>query len=128
MKVIDRTVASNSPQELAIRFLLRHAQCQKTLTARIEGALFTLAADEPLRNKPRMPKEAGRVGEFKADDAARAAASHGTDSQDSFLARFSQAYAAARHSQAPKKALGARSPRADSSSAFLLNGAASAAA
>lgn len=128
MKVIDRTVASNSPQELAIRFLLRHAQCQKTLTARIEGALWKLAVDAPRCNEAHTPQQAISEGEFKAAEAARATPSNGVASEDSLLARFSQAYAAARHSPVPKRALEARSLRTGGTSALHLNGPASAAA
>jgi hypothetical protein len=122
MKVIDSTVASNSPQELAIRFLLRHAQCQKTLTARIEMALWKLAVEA------HTPQHAVSKREFRAADAARAAPSNGVVSEDSFLARFSQAYAAARHSPLPKRALEARSLRTGSTTAHHLSGPTSAAA
>lgn len=128
MKVIDSTVASNSPQELAIRFLLRHAQCQKTLTARIEKALWKLAVDAPRRNEAHTPQQAVSKCEFKAADAARAVPSNGVASEDSFLARFSQAYAAARHSPLPKRALEARSLRTGGTGALHLSGPASAAA
>ena len=124
MKVIDSTVASNSPQELAIRFLLRHAQCQKTLTTRIEGALWKLAVDAPRRNDARTPQQAISKGEFKAADAARATPSNRVAAEGSFLARFSQAYAAARQSPAPK----ARSLRTSGTTAHHLSGPTSAAA
>lgn len=124
MEVIDSTAASNSPQELAIRFLLRHAQCQGTLTAKIEGALWKLAADAQSRNATREPQEATGKDKLEAADAAAATAPNRIAPEGSFLARFSKAYAAARHLPVSK----ARSSRTGGSNAARSSGSASAAA
>jgi hypothetical protein len=88
-EVIDRT-APNSPEELAIHFLLRHAACRMALTEQAgEEALLQALQDA----RPGQPQPTP-AGEPVPSGAAAAAE---VTKDDSCAARFSRAYAAARH-------------------------------
>ncbi len=100
-EVVDWTHATNSPEELAIHFLLRHAECRM--------ALIEQAGDEPLPNHapsrfpPDAPVVLQAVANSRQADELRsrgnAAAARVTEN-DSCAALFSRAYAAARHKPA----------------------------
>jgi hypothetical protein len=87
--VIDRTDPT-SPEELAIHFLLRHAACRMALTGQAaeEALLQALLRAHPGPRPQPAPAPA-------ADAASR------VTRNDSCAARFSRAYAAARHRSAP---------------------------
>jgi hypothetical protein len=107
-EMIDYVNAQNSPQEWAIHFLLRHTECR---TALMSG---TNECDQPV--KP--PLDPGsRLQDVPATDklgnpiAAPTAPARATASGESCAARFSRAYAAARHSSVPNNELGTASRR-----------------
>lgn len=89
-EVIDRTVP-NSPEELAIHFLMRHAACRLALTEQA-GEEALQQALQHARHGQSLPAPA--AGE-PAPDVALAAAEVTKDG--SCAERFSRAYAAARH-------------------------------
>ena len=96
-QVIQDMHAVNSPQEWALHFLLRHAQCRTTLMAGKDAC----AQAEPLTA---LAVPAGQCAEASATDGLgdRFAAQDESDapcaSGDSCAARFSRAFVAARHS------------------------------
>ncbi|MGB6029728.1 MAG: hypothetical protein WBG22_08225 [Rhodanobacter sp.] len=90
-EVIDRT-APNSPEELAIHFLLRHAACRMALTEQAGEETLQQALQHACSGQPQPTSAA--VGEPAPSGAAAAAE---VTKDDSCAARFSRAYAAARH-------------------------------
>lgn len=99
-EVIDRTHTTSSPEELAIHFLLRHAECRKALTGptveeRLHEVLARFPSDafvvEPVIAGSRQPRERVSRGSTRVA---------GVTEDDSCAARFSRAYAAARHNLA----------------------------
>ena len=96
-EVNDRTHASSSPQELAIHFLLRHAECRSALTGqtgadRPYGAIASSRSDGPATHL--VAVELPRSEENRSGKNAVGA---GVTEDDSCTARFLRAYAAARH-------------------------------
>lgn len=107
-EVIDRT-APNSPEERAIHFLLRHAACRQALTGRVGEDAVQQALAQTRAATPAVPPVAASSRGRAALAPARAATTKVTE-DDSCAARFSRAYAAARHKSAPADARwGARS-------------------
>lgn len=90
-EVIDRTVPS-SPQELAIHFLMRHAACRMALTEQA-GEETLQQALQHARSGQSQPAPAA-AGEAVSSVGTAAAE---VTKDDSCAARFSRAYAAARH-------------------------------
>jgi hypothetical protein len=90
-EVIDRT-APNSPEELAIHFLMRHAACRMALTGQA-GEQALRQALQHACSGPSQPAPAA-AGEPAPSIAAAPAE---VTKDDSCAARFSRAYAAARH-------------------------------
>ena len=90
-EVIDRTVP-NSPEELAIHFLMRHAACRLALTEQAGEEALQQALQHACsgRSLP-APAAAGEPA------PSVAAAPNEVTKDDSCAARFSRAYAAARH-------------------------------
>ena len=108
-EMIDYVNAQNSPQEWAIHFLLRHTECR---TALMNG---TNGCDQPV--KPLLDRDSklqGVAATGKRCDPVAAASvpARATASGESCAARFSRAYAAARHSSVPDNELGMASGRA----------------
>jgi hypothetical protein len=88
-EVIDCTPTANSPEELAIRFLLRHAECRMALTGQAAPAgpqdarAVRPALGASHLSVPALRRAAAPVAEVTKDDSC--------------AARYSRAYAAARH-------------------------------
>ena len=105
-EVIDYVNAQNSPQEWAIHFLLRHAECRMALMdetgdgGQSERAKPASAAAAERRDVTATHKPAG-------SDAASGLPLRAVAVEESCAARFSRAYAAARHSRAPENTRGA---------------------
>ena len=99
-EVIDRT-ASNSPEELAIHFLLRHAACRMALTGQADEEALLQAMLRIRRDQQRQDVAAVRTPAPAPVEDAPAA---GVTRDDSCAARFSRAYAAARHRASPADA------------------------
>ncbi|MGB3462325.1 hypothetical protein [Rhodanobacter lindaniclasticus] len=94
-EVIDCT-ASNSPEELAIHFLLRHAACRMALTGQADEEALLQAMLRIRRDQRRQDVAPARTpAPVEAAPAAR------VTRDDSCAARFSRAYAAARHRASP---------------------------
>jgi hypothetical protein len=93
--VIDHTRDIISPEELAIHFVLRHAECRKALTRqtgedRPEGALARLELPAtPINVNARQPGES-----LRSDEPA---VTGEVTRNDTCTERFLRAYAAARH-------------------------------
>ncbi len=105
-EVIDYTHATSSPEELAIHFLLRHAECRKALTGQTGEERLQLALERSRPDAPAVQSSgvySGRSGESLPSSTPP---SGGVTENDSWAARFSRAYAAARHVSA-----GADAPR-----------------
>mgnify|MGYP001046253558 CR=1 FL=1 len=99
-KVIDCS-APSSPEELALHFLMRHAACRMALTSQAGG-------EAPLHSCPSQPRQVATPAHepAPADDVPTAEVTN----YDSCAARFSRAYAAARHRSPPAgKTWGTRS-------------------
>jgi len=98
-EVVDCT-APSSPEELAIHFLLRHAACRMALTGQVdEDALQQALVHARTRQAAtRQPAAAPRESALAPAGGAPVA---GVTKDDSCAARFSRAYAAARHMPAP---------------------------
>ena len=96
-QVIDRSHASSSPEELAIHFLLRHAECRSALTgSRGEDRPYDASAP-PGPNVPAthpVPVDSRRSEESRP---SKSAAEARVTKDDSCTARYLRAYAAARH-------------------------------
>jgi predicted aldo/keto reductase-like oxidoreductase len=108
-EVIDSTNVTCSPEELAIHFLLRHAACRKALTGpTIEDRLHEALA----RSRPETPivEALGARSHQPHERVSRASTPVAEVTEnDSCAARFSKAYAAARHN--PAQAVGPRMAR-----------------
>ena len=99
-EVINCVNAQSSPEELAIRFLLRYAGCRRALISN---------GDEGAQPAPDVPVLASRGKDQGEPVALTSVASvevtpvpvRATVSDESCTARFSRAYAAARHLLAP---------------------------
>lgn len=91
------THPSSSPNELAIRFLLRHAQRRQALVATTIAERRQLAADMckriPVHAQPERISTPARGEAPKAPTTAPPQVTR----EGSFVTRFSLAYAAARH-------------------------------
>jgi hypothetical protein len=98
-EVIDRT-ASNSPEERAIHFLLRHAACRMALTGQADEEALLQAMLRIHRDQQRQGVPPVRAPASPVEDAPAA----GVTKDDSCAARFSRAYAAARHRASPADA------------------------
>gem|GEM_PF-3516113 len=99
-EVIDRTPATSSPKELAIHFLLRHAECRKALTGltvedRLHQALARFRSEASFAPPVAASSALSRECLSCDDDLAT-----GVTEDDSCAARYSRAYAAARHNLA----------------------------
>jgi hypothetical protein len=96
-EVIDRINPKNLPRELAIQFLLRHAQCRMALTSEAGDNRQRLAA--ALRRLDPDSKQQDAPGETAYADAAasNSVSAKPSTAEESCAARFSRAYAAARH-------------------------------
>ena len=99
-EVIDRAQAARSPKELAIHFLLRHAECRKALTGltvedSLQEALAHCRPEAPCK-QPEMAGSARSEESLSGGDSLPA----GVTEDDSCAARFSRAHAAARHNLA----------------------------
>jgi hypothetical protein len=93
--VIDRSHVSRSPEELAIHFVLRHAECRDALSGRTQEER---PSDAPAghRSTTAAPAStsASQCGESLALNSPPAAA---VTQDDTCIARFLRAYAATRH-------------------------------
>ena len=98
-EVIDRT-ASNSPEERAIHFLLRHAACRMALTGQADEEALLQAMLRIHRDQQRQGVPPVRAPASPVEDAPAAVVTK----DDSCAARFSRAYAAARHRASPADA------------------------
>ena len=96
-QVIQDMHAVNSPQEWALHFLLRHAECRTTLMA----ATVACGQPEPLTA---IAVTAGQGAEASATDCptdcylSQGESHNESVPGDSCAARFSRAFVAARHS------------------------------
>jgi hypothetical protein len=119
--------ATDSPQELAIRFLLRHAECLRMLT----GAAVQQHRQPPAARPPAPEATTVRQAPLDAGKPVAAAVLRRTRkpaAEGSFSARFAQAYAAARHPSASKRTAAAGSRKATGSGSQQMEHAESAAA
>ena len=96
-EAIDRTHASSSPEELAIHFLLRHAECRSALTGktgedRPDGAAAPSRPDESATHEAAINSQRSEGSLPSSHEAAA-----GVTRSDSCTASFLRAYAAARH-------------------------------
>ncbi len=104
-------IAGDSPQESAIRFLLRHAECQRVLAISAWGEPSPLAIAVPERDPNNTAQPTASVRSLVAAAALAVAVvaspmtSESVAANESFRSRFSPAYAAARHLPPPKRAL-----------------------
>ena len=89
-EVIERTCGECSSHELAIHFLLRHAERRMTLTSETSDQPRAAATVHQL--DPGNKVQRATTGSLLADASAAKIVP-----EDSFSARFSRAYAAARH-------------------------------
>jgi hypothetical protein len=107
-EMIDYVNAQNSPQEWAIHFLLRHTECRTALMSGTnecdQSAKPRLDPGRRLQGVPATDKPGGSI-------AATTAPVRATASGESCAARFSRAYAAARHSSVPNSELGTAARR-----------------
>ncbi len=93
----DRINAMNSPRELAIKFLLRHARCRMVLSSEADEARQRLLA------ALHLPDPASQLAEAAGGPEATVAAVKGDlrerpiAAEETCAARFARAYAAARH-------------------------------
>jgi hypothetical protein len=95
-QVIEGIRGQSSPHELAIHFLLRHAERRMALTSEIDDSPRLAAVLQ--RVDPENKLHNATLGSRLADAvAAHSAAVAETAPEDSYAARFSRAYAAARH-------------------------------
>lgn len=107
-EVIDYAHATSSPEELAIHFLLRHAACRMALAGqtRDETGPRALAGSQPDASVP--PQAVVDSPRSSAPMPGSSAPAAKVTEGDSYTARFSRAYAAARHmpssAQAPRSA------------------------
>jgi hypothetical protein len=93
--VIDHTLAIISPEELAIHFVLRHAECRKALTRQTgEGRPEVAPARSELPASP-VNVDAPQPGERLPRDRPTIAGE--VTRNDTCAERFLRAYAAARH-------------------------------
>lgn len=103
-KVINCVNVQDSPQEQTIRFLLRHAECRAALMhcsdedAQPASVAPALTAEGMHQDPPGAHTSAASAAVTPVSGDAIAAG-------DSCAARFSRAYAAARHLSAPDGAL-----------------------
>ena len=96
-EAIDHSQATSSPEEMAIHFLLRHAECRSALTGqtgeeRPHAAPAPTRSDEPAAHQIAINSQRSE-GSLPSNHAASAGVTKG----DSCTARFLRAYAAARH-------------------------------
>lgn len=119
---MEEVNARNSPQELAIRFLLRHAECQRMLigTASQER--------QPAEANAQRSDTTNAIDKGKFADIGALSCTQKPTLEGSFSARFSQAYAAARQLSSSKRAADAGSRRMTGSNALHIGQSASAAA
>lgn len=103
-EVIDCINARTSPEELAIQFLMRHAKCRMALARLTEEGVPHRPLDGSQLDIPVIEQEAtGSSGNGKTAVTVTAAApASALAMEDSWAARFSQAYVAARHMSAPR--------------------------
>lgn len=127
-EVIEHIISGNSPQELAIRFLLRHAECLRALTIGADNNALQSAASVQMLDTGTTRQEAAGAGKPAAAMVAGRTPPLPVAPEGSFLGRFSQAYAAARHLPPPKRASEPGSRRTTGSGTSRSSGSASAAA
>ncbi|MEO8995526.1 MAG: hypothetical protein ABI299_13100 [Rhodanobacter sp.] len=109
-EVIDCVNAQSSPEELAIHFLLRHAECRRALMSSGEKRAqpARVAPVLALRSKPAdVPVAPTSVASPDVTPVLVGVPA----SEESCAARFSRAYAAARHLSAADNALRAASKK-----------------
>ncbi|MFC5527455.1 hypothetical protein ACFPPA_17060 [Rhodanobacter ginsengisoli] len=116
-EVIEPITATHSPQESAIRFLLRHAQCQRALTIKVENACAQLAAETRALDTATTRQAAAGTRPPVAAVVEDGTPARPVAPEGSFLGRFSQAYAAARHLPLPRRGSETGSRRSAGSSA-----------
>jgi hypothetical protein len=94
--VIDRSHVSRSPEELAIHFVLRHAECRNALIGRTgeDRPSDALAALRSTTTAAPVSTSSSQCGESLALNSPPAAA---VTQDDTCIARFLRAYAATRH-------------------------------
>ncbi len=127
-EIIEPITATNSPQELAIRFLLRHAECRSALTIEVENACLQLAADAQGLDAATIRQAAAGTGKPVAAVVDGGTPARPVAPEGSFLGRFAQAYAAARHLPTTRRGSESGSRRVAGASAPRSNGSASAVA
>lgn len=100
-ELVNSSQATNSPEELAIHFLLRHAECRIALIRQANGE--SLPNHAPSRFPADSQVVLKAVANSPQSDALQSSdnvlVAKVTES-DSCAARFSMAYAAARHKSA----------------------------
>ena len=93
----DRPHATSSPEEMALHFLLRHAECRSALTGQT-GEDRPYDASEPAASGVRATDLIAADSRRSEDSRpGKDAAAAGVTNGDSCTARFLRAYAAARH-------------------------------
>lgn len=101
--IIDPTSVTSSPEEVAIHFLLRHAECRKALTGLAgEERPHDVAAGSRLDQSVMQP--VGSHWQPSDERPAGNAVVAEVTKDDSCTARFLRAYAAARHIRAGAEA------------------------
>jgi hypothetical protein len=105
-EMIDYVTAQNSPQEWAIHFLLRHTECR---TALMSGTNECDQSVEPPLDLGSRLQDVSATDKSGGPIAAAATPARATASGESCAARFSRAYAAARHSSVPNNEPGTAS-------------------
>lgn len=126
-EVIEHSIAGDSPQKLAIRFLLRHAEPRRALTIGAENSGPQPAASVQRLDTATTRQDAVSTGKLAAAVVAGRTPPLAAAPEGSFLGRFSQAYAAARHLPPARRASEAGSRRTNGSSTPRSSGSAAAA-
>jgi hypothetical protein len=103
----DYRLDGDSPQESAIRFLLRHAECQRVLaiSAWDDRQPSAVAVSEGDTDNTVQPTASMRSPVTAVAAVPNAVSSESVAANESFLRRFAQAYAAARHPTPSKRIL-----------------------
>ena len=95
--VIDCIHSPCSPEELAIHFLMRHTACRRALTELANSELLHQTAQH-------SPRDASDPNRTAADFRQPPVPPSEVTTHDSCAARFSRAYAAARHTSTSRTA------------------------
>lgn len=93
----DQSNVMNSPHELAIQFLLRHATCRMALSSEADEAHQRLVAALHKLDAAGEHPEAADAPAGTPPAAANSKPAKPIAAEDTCAARFARAYAAARH-------------------------------